>query len=91
MGLYEGIKDVAGIIQKADNIELYEKLLDLGSQALDLQSEMAEPLVPVTNVGYPTSTFGACHQRGLPNVNLSILHNHRGCYHRFTKDRTVIV
>ena len=56
MGLYEGIKDVAGIIQKADNIELYEKLLDLGSQALDLQSEMAEPLVPVTNVGYPTST-----------------------------------
>ena len=42
MGLYEGIKDVAGIIQKADNIELYEKLLDLGSQALDLQSEMAE-------------------------------------------------
>ena len=35
--------------------------------------------------------IGACHQRGLPNVNLSILHNHRGCYHRFTKDRTVIV
>ena len=34
---------------------------------------------------------GAWHQRGLPNVNLSILHNHRGCYHRFTKDRTVIV
>ena len=40
MGLYEGIKDVAKVIQKADNIDLYKKLLDLGSQALDMQNEL---------------------------------------------------
>lgn len=39
MGLYEGIKDVANVIQKADNIELYSKLLDLSAQALELQKE----------------------------------------------------
>lgn len=40
MGLYEGIKDIAKVLQQADNIELYKKLLDLGSQALDMQSEI---------------------------------------------------
>lgn len=40
MGLYEGIKDAIGIAQKADNIELYRQLLDLGSQALDMQAEI---------------------------------------------------
>lgn len=41
MGLYEGIKDVAMIVQKADNIDLYKKLLDLSAQALDMQAEIA--------------------------------------------------
>lgn len=41
MGLYEGIKDAIGIAQKADNIELYRQLLDLGNQALDMQAEIA--------------------------------------------------
>lgn len=41
MGLYDGIKDVANIIQKADNIELYGKLLDLSAQALELQNDVA--------------------------------------------------
>ena len=41
MGLYEGIKDAIGIAQKADNIELYRQLLDLGAQALEMQSEIA--------------------------------------------------
>lgn len=39
MGLYDGIKDILTIAQKADNIELYKKLLDLGQAALDLQAE----------------------------------------------------
>ena len=39
MGLYDGIKDVARVIQKADNLELYGELLDLSAQALDLQNE----------------------------------------------------
>jgi len=38
MGLYEGIKDVAKIVQQADNIDLYRQLIDLSSQALDMQS-----------------------------------------------------
>ena len=42
MGLYEGIKDVANIVQKADNIELYRQLIDLSTQALDLQNQILE-------------------------------------------------
>lgn len=40
MGLYEGIKDVAKVVQKADNVELYQKLIDLSAQALDMQEEI---------------------------------------------------
>jgi hypothetical protein len=41
MGLYEGIKDVAKIIQQADNIELYKQLIELSAQALDMQNEIS--------------------------------------------------
>lgn len=41
MGLYDGIKDVAKIVQQADNIELYKTLLDLSAQALDMQAEIS--------------------------------------------------
>ena len=41
MGLYEGIKDIAKIIQKADNVELYRQVLDLEAQALEMQAEIA--------------------------------------------------
>lgn len=41
MGLYEGIKDVAKIVQQADNVELYRQLIDLSAQALELQSEIS--------------------------------------------------
>lgn len=40
MGLYEGIKDVAKVMQQADNIKLYQQLLDLSAQALDLQAQV---------------------------------------------------
>lgn len=40
MGLYDGIKDIAKVMQQADNIELYRQLLDLSAQALDLQAEV---------------------------------------------------
>ena len=38
MGLYEGIKDVAKIVQQADNVDLYRRLIDLSAQALDMQN-----------------------------------------------------
>ena len=41
MSFYDAIKDAASLAQKADNIELYRQLLDLGAQALDLQAEVA--------------------------------------------------
>lgn len=41
MSFYDAIKDAASIAQKADNIELYKQLLDLGAQALDMQAEIA--------------------------------------------------
>ena len=39
MGLYDAFKDVLNIAQKADNVELYRQLVDLSSQALELQVE----------------------------------------------------
>ena len=42
MSLYDGIKDVAKIVQQADNIDLYRQLLDLSAQALELQAENAK-------------------------------------------------
>lgn len=41
MGVYEGLKDVLNIAQKADNIDLYKRLLDLSKEALDLQEELS--------------------------------------------------
>ena len=32
MGLYEGLKDAINIAQKADNIDLYRKLIDLSKE-----------------------------------------------------------
>ena len=40
MGLYEGIKDVAKLVQKADNIDLYRQLLDLEAEALEMQDQI---------------------------------------------------
>ena len=40
MSLYEFIKDAIKVAQKADNIELYQKLLDIGAQALEMQDEL---------------------------------------------------
>lgn len=40
MGLYEGIKDAASVLQKANNLELYRDLIELSAQALDMQSEI---------------------------------------------------
>ncbi len=42
MSLYDGFKDVIGIAQKADNIELYKQLLDLSAEALELQNKINE-------------------------------------------------
>ncbi len=40
MGLYDAFKDLLNVAQKADNLELYRKLLDLSAQALELQDEI---------------------------------------------------
>ena len=42
MGLYDGIKDVAKIVQQADNIDLYRRLLDLSNEALEMQAKIQE-------------------------------------------------
>jgi hypothetical protein len=40
MSFYDGIKDVATVLKTAGNIELYQKLLDIGAQALEMQDEL---------------------------------------------------
>jgi phage FluMu protein Com len=42
MGLYEQIKDIAKIVQQADNVDLYLRLLNLGATALDMQEKIAK-------------------------------------------------
>lgn len=42
MSLYDVVKDAASLAQKADNIELYRRLLDLSAQVLDLLDEVAK-------------------------------------------------
>jgi hypothetical protein len=42
MDILNMIKDVIGVAQKADNIELYRQLLDINKEALDIQSEIIE-------------------------------------------------
>ncbi|MDB2123913.1 MULTISPECIES: hypothetical protein [Clostridium] len=39
MGFYDSVKDVLNIVQKADNIDLYRKVLDLQKDAMDLLEE----------------------------------------------------
>lgn len=41
MGLYDNIKEIANVVQKADNIELYKQLLDIGKEALDMQETIS--------------------------------------------------
>ena len=40
MSFYDAFKDAISVAQKADNVELYRKLLDLSAQALELQAEI---------------------------------------------------
>ena len=42
MALYDALKDAASVVNKAQNVELYQTLLDAQQQALELQSENAE-------------------------------------------------
>lgn len=39
MGIYEMVKDAAKVAQKADNVELVQKLLDVQKMALDMQEK----------------------------------------------------
>ena len=42
MGLYEGIKDLARLVQKLDNVDINRKLVDLSAEALDMQAKIQE-------------------------------------------------
>lgn len=39
MSIIDGIKEVANVVRKADNIDLYRKILDLQQEALELVEE----------------------------------------------------
>ena len=42
MCIRDRFKDVLSVAQKADNIDLYRKLLDLSAQALEMQDEITQ-------------------------------------------------
>jgi hypothetical protein len=42
MGLYEGIKDAAKVVQEINNIKLHKTLIELSEQALEMQNKVKE-------------------------------------------------
>jgi hypothetical protein len=42
MSLYEGFKDVVKIVKKSDNVELYQKILDLQAEALQNSQQLLD-------------------------------------------------
>lgn len=40
MGIIDNIKDAVKLVQQVDNVELYRKILDLQSEAMDLVDQM---------------------------------------------------
>lgn len=40
MRLYEGIKKIANVVQQTNNVELYQQLVELSTQALEMQNEI---------------------------------------------------
>jgi len=42
MSVYEGLKDILKVIQKADNIDLISKVVDVQKEALDLIEEIGK-------------------------------------------------
>jgi hypothetical protein len=42
MSMYEAVKDVVRLAQKADNVELTQKLIDLQQMALDMQDKQQQ-------------------------------------------------
>ena len=71
MVLYDGIKDVAKIVQKADNIDLYLKLLDLGEQALELQNENSKLKEEIASLKKTRITADKIQRHKNPYVTLS--------------------
>jgi hypothetical protein len=42
MGVVENVKEIATLIQKIDNVDLYRKILDLQAQVMNLEEENAK-------------------------------------------------
>lgn len=40
MSLYDGVKDAMGLVDKVHNLDLYQKLVDLSVQAVELQNQV---------------------------------------------------
>lgn len=50
MSLYDAAKDALKLAQKADNAELVQKILDVQSQALDMQKKQFEYVKQISNL-----------------------------------------
>lgn len=50
MGVYEVVKDALSLAQKADNIELVQKILDIQNEAIEMQHQIQEKHEEVFNL-----------------------------------------
>lgn len=56
VGIIENIKSVASVLQKADNIELYRKILDLQYEAMELVQQNNDLKIQITELKDKLST-----------------------------------
>lgn len=90
MGLYEGIKDVAKIVQQADNIQLYQQLIDLSAQALDMQNEITRLTIENTELKKKQDLEEKIQRHEGLYVTLEGCNNIMYCAHCWDSDRKLI-
>ena len=91
MGLYEGIKDVANLVQKADNIDLYRQLLDLSAQALEMQNKISELTVENKTLKEQNEISNKIERHTEPYITLNDDNQHIFyCSHCWDADKKII-
>lgn len=74
--LSTGIKNVADIVRKADNLELYAMLLDLQAKAIELQEENAQLKQQLSNHSRIESLRSRIIRHDQPFITLQDDENH---------------
>ncbi len=91
MGLYDNLKDIALVLQKADNVDLYKQLIELSSQALDIQNQLVrlsqenQELKQIRNIELDIERHELLYI-----TRISEEHKYKYCTHCWDSERKII-